>query len=313
MENLFYEHLNPSEVNHLYWVYCIDDYLYHKYPSYEGKWMMYFRTVELDIRWRRACELYMAGKLIGVNSMKVSTAKHNPVANFAPGMGMIIFYCGPSEDKDNLIEYGKNILDYFYYEDQHMFYKSDKLDKILYYIDTQAHYNWAGGRRDFLSKQVFSPNRNRSSSLTRSLSNMPKERKQIHHKEDKVHESFGALGEDKTFSYYRKSSINIKRNRDKKRNKSINDPVVNAAATNQANHGNSFTMPRYDNIPRAPILNPSYNTNPLVRNPNVLRPIKNLNNMNPMMNHMMRNMGNNRKKESLIDNARNKIMEWLMK
>jgi hypothetical protein len=67
-------------------------------------------------------------------------------------------------------------------------------------------------------------------------------------------------------------------------------------------------MPRYDNIPRPPILNPIYNNNPLIRNPNVLRPMQN--NMNPMMRNFRIN---NKKKEGLIDSAKNKFIDWLMK
>ena len=96
---------NPSKISHMYWVYCREDYLMNMYPANDGKWMMFFPIGEVDDRWAEACGLYRAGKLRGINSMKVSTAKPNSQRIYDEGEAIIIFYCGPSEDKTNVLEY----------------------------------------------------------------------------------------------------------------------------------------------------------------------------------------------------------------
>lgn len=144
-------HYNPSEILHSYWVYCLDQELSSTYPNQEGKWMMFFPLAEMDQRWGEACSLYRAGKLGGINSMKASTAKQNPMPQrlHAFDEGIIIFYCGPSEDEANVMEYGRNILNHMNYPRAEFHYKSDKPHLInhsrpyknMYTIYTQEHYS----------------------------------------------------------------------------------------------------------------------------------------------------------------------------
>ena len=143
-------HYNPSEIFHSYWVYCLEQQFATTYPNQDGKWMMFFPLAEMDQRWAEACTLYRSGKLVGINSMKASTAKQNPMPQrlHAHDEGIIIFYCGPSESEDNVTEYGRNILNNMRYPRAQFFYKSDKphlIDhskkyKNMYEINTQAHY-----------------------------------------------------------------------------------------------------------------------------------------------------------------------------
>ena len=66
-----------------------------------------------------------------------------------PDEGIIIFYCGPSEDQANVMEYGRNILNNMNYPRDTFYYKSDKPHLInhhkpykhMYYINTQQHYS----------------------------------------------------------------------------------------------------------------------------------------------------------------------------
>jgi hypothetical protein len=139
---------NPSEVFHMYWVYCRDDRTAMRYANTDGKWMMFIRKEEIDNKWREACDLYRAGRLYGINCMKVSTAKPNPQAIYSEGYGIIIFYCGPSEDRENCMSYGRNILNSMFYNDEYFYYKSDiphlinysNKYKHLYFINTFSHY-----------------------------------------------------------------------------------------------------------------------------------------------------------------------------
>ena len=103
---------NPSQVTNSYWVYALEQHIAQRFPNQDGKWMMFFPMSEMDARWNEACQLYRSGRLYGVNSMKASTAQQNPMPERLHGYdeGIIIFYCGPSEDEQNVMEYGRNIL-----------------------------------------------------------------------------------------------------------------------------------------------------------------------------------------------------------
>ena len=118
---------NPSQVSSSYWVNCIDHSIAATYPNHDGKWMMFFSMSEMDAKWNEACQLYRSGRLTGINSMKASTAKQNPMPTRLHGYdeGIIIFYCGPCEDKQNVMEYGRNILRHMHYSRPQFYYKSD--------------------------------------------------------------------------------------------------------------------------------------------------------------------------------------------
>jgi hypothetical protein len=120
-----YDYL-PSQVNTHYWIYSVDPYMMRTYPYIDGKWVMFFSKEELDERWKEAKFLYKTGRLIGVNSMKVSTQVYNPYAVNKYRNGVIIFYCGPSEDKRHIMKCGRNLLKQIYYNDSILYYKSDK-------------------------------------------------------------------------------------------------------------------------------------------------------------------------------------------
>jgi len=143
--------LNPTEVNYMNWIKCIDQNKVYQYPNHDGKWMMFFPMSDLNVRWREACLLYNSGRLIGISSMKVSTAKQNmfPGRLHGPDEGIIIFYCGPCEDKESVLRYGRNLLNNMHYSRPFLHYKSDKPHLInyanryrqMYSINTNDHYN----------------------------------------------------------------------------------------------------------------------------------------------------------------------------
>ena len=147
MENFFL----PSQTIHSYWTYCIDYALTNIFPYQDGKWMMFFPMHEMDQRWAEACHLYNSGMLYGINSMKASTAKQNPLPERLHGYdeGIIIFYCGQSEDRQNVMSYGRNLLNKMNYPRSRLYFKSDVPHLInysneyrhMYYIDTYEHYS----------------------------------------------------------------------------------------------------------------------------------------------------------------------------
>ena len=120
------------------------------YSYRDGKWMMFFPLNEMDRRWAEACYLYKSGLLNGINSLKASTAKQNPMPErlHAYDEGIIIFYCGPSENSTQILEYGRNILNKMNYPKTYFYFKSDKPHLIdyfkpyrhMYYINTDDHY-----------------------------------------------------------------------------------------------------------------------------------------------------------------------------
>jgi hypothetical protein len=146
---------SPSQVFDSYWVYALEDNRAATFPNLDGKWMMFFPMSEMDARWTEACQLYRSGRLFGVNSMKASTAKQNPMPErlHGPNEGIIIFYCGPCEDQANVMAYGRNILNNMHYPRETFYFKSDKphlIDwrkqyKHMYYINTLQHYSGSYG------------------------------------------------------------------------------------------------------------------------------------------------------------------------
>ena len=139
----------PSQTHDNFWVTALDKNIAAQFPNQDGKWMMFFPMSEMDARWTEASQLYYSGRLVGVKSMKASTAKQNPMPErlHGPDEGIIIFYCGPSEDEANVMEYGRNILNNMHYPRETFYYKSDKPHLIdwskqyrhMYFINTIQH------------------------------------------------------------------------------------------------------------------------------------------------------------------------------
>ena len=137
---------NPTQILDSFWVYAFDQNIANTFPNQDGKWMMFFPMSEMDARWNEACHLYRSGRLFGVNSLKASTIRQNPMPErlHGPDEGIIIFYCGPSEDEANVMEYGRNILNNMHYPRETFYYKSDKPHLIdwskqyrhMYFINT---------------------------------------------------------------------------------------------------------------------------------------------------------------------------------
>jgi len=150
---------NPSQVHHSYWVYALEHSQAMQYSNKDGKWMMFFPMSEIDARWAEAVQLYRSGKLVGINSMKSSTAQQNPMPErlHRHDEAILIFYCGPCEDEEDVMEYGRNILDHMQYNAPTFYYKSDlphlirydRVYKHMYKIDTNEHYSAGPQQRSF--------------------------------------------------------------------------------------------------------------------------------------------------------------------
>ncbi|KAA0202497.1 hypothetical protein HAZT_HAZT008352 [Hyalella azteca] len=96
--------------------------------SKSGKWILFVRIKSMFSMWTKSCNLYREGKLKGVTSLKASTAKDNPRKTAGDDNGVIIFHCGPSNDKKLMISYGKNIVKLLRYfnDKRHINYKTNE-------------------------------------------------------------------------------------------------------------------------------------------------------------------------------------------
>ena len=94
----------------------------------DGHWMMFFEESIIDHKWEQVVKSYRQGKLTGVHAMKVSTAREN-FTNSENLFYVIVFYCGPSDNQNEIIEIGKNLL-------QHVEYAN--IYGYMYYTDLQT-------------------------------------------------------------------------------------------------------------------------------------------------------------------------------
>lgn len=131
--NHLVEHVNdnslPSDTHDSYFIFEYNAKIDKKYDynyNESGKWMMFFPLDQIDEKWKLAKQLYNSEKLIGIKSMKVSTMKPNERASNQTDK-VIIFYCGPVSDEENLKKYGRNLIKCLDYKpvNKFMCYKSD--------------------------------------------------------------------------------------------------------------------------------------------------------------------------------------------
>lgn len=83
--------------------------------SLGGKWIFFVRIASMESLWKKACSFYRKGELLGIRSLKASTAKPNPQRTTTEE-GVIIFHCGPHNNSELMIRYGTNLvstLNYF--------------------------------------------------------------------------------------------------------------------------------------------------------------------------------------------------------
>ena len=122
--------LLPTNVETWPFIYEKNEELMRKnsYGEACGKWMMFWYKEILDKKWAEARQLYRAGKLEGIHSMKVSTEEDSG-GLYNPNTGVIIFYCGPATDEKKMMTIGQKLLEqipYYSYRFGAMFYKSDE-------------------------------------------------------------------------------------------------------------------------------------------------------------------------------------------
>lgn len=133
----------PTEVIDSYWLYERKAEIVEKYPEPDGKWMQFHHQSQLDMVWEFAKAKYRFGRLEGIHSMKVSTACISSRASYSHD-GVIIFYCGPSQDETRIKQIGQKLFEEMPYKTStgYMNYKSDE--------QTAAGTRATGQRQNYL-------------------------------------------------------------------------------------------------------------------------------------------------------------------
>ena len=100
-------------------------------PKKGGKWMMFYDPNVMDKKWQEAVTLYRNKELTGIQSIKCSTAVGDPRAGNNPN-GAIRFVCGPYDDSEAVLSYGRNILEKMNYASSRGFiaYKTDEQSAV---------------------------------------------------------------------------------------------------------------------------------------------------------------------------------------
>ncbi|KAF2367163.1 Protein of unknown function DUF1917, partial [Trinorchestia longiramus] len=78
-------------------------------PGLLGKWMLFYDKKVIDEMWEKAVSLYKAGELLGIVSIKTSTAAKCARSD-RPEVGVIRFACGPSDDEVLILKYGFDLI-----------------------------------------------------------------------------------------------------------------------------------------------------------------------------------------------------------
>ncbi|XP_018013049.1 uncharacterized protein LOC108670111 [Hyalella azteca] len=100
--------------------------------SLRGKWMLFFNHDYMDDMWAKAVELYSAGELPGIISIKTSTAAPCERSGTTE-YGAIRFTCGPHTDRERILQYGQQLvkkMQYFNVDFGFVAYKTDGQSRI---------------------------------------------------------------------------------------------------------------------------------------------------------------------------------------
>jgi hypothetical protein len=139
--------MDPMSVTDFPWV-------FHGDSSVEmnnvGKWMLFYPVCQIDNKWKEMCDLYDNRKLIGISSMKCSTAYENSRSSNSDEK-VIILYCNNSDDEKQIMEIGKILKQYIqdYKTSNTIYYKTDKQTKIgTYATGARKNYTYKLSVRD---------------------------------------------------------------------------------------------------------------------------------------------------------------------
>jgi uncharacterized protein YprB with RNaseH-like and TPR domain len=108
-------HIRPSEAT-APWVYQAATSKSATFPR-TGKWMLFYLKKDMDIAWNTAVMAFNDEKLDGVHSMKASSLNYDNPRASDKDKGVLIFYCGGSED--DVVMIGELILKVMQYCKNH--------------------------------------------------------------------------------------------------------------------------------------------------------------------------------------------------
>ena len=97
----------------------------------EGFWMLYYPKYILHKKWEMLVRLYRNKELTGISYIETSTSQQSPSTG-DNNKAIIWLYCGPYQNKELILEYGKNVIEKTRYTNNmgHMSYKTLNQRKI---------------------------------------------------------------------------------------------------------------------------------------------------------------------------------------
>lgn len=133
----------PTKVTDAYWLHERNAKIADKYQCERvksGHWLMIFNRAWLDKAWQKACKLYREDKLTGIHSMRVSTAKQSDGDH--KYTGIIMYYCGPSDQLDLVKSYGENLAKLTNYFDKNgrLNYRVDNPKQTLLHVEVPSSW-----------------------------------------------------------------------------------------------------------------------------------------------------------------------------
>lgn len=132
MERYRNKDVNPTEVESYPWLIEMDDVIYKQYDMENvGKWLLFYPKSKINEMWQYIRELYNNYQLDGVAYVKVSTNYKSERAS-SDQIAVIAFYCDNSDDKETILQIGRDIAHICHYTDSYgfMYYKTEKQSVI---------------------------------------------------------------------------------------------------------------------------------------------------------------------------------------
>ena len=126
--------LNPMDEVEKPFIEYEDEEIFSQYwcdPNKLGKWELFYPQTVLNEKWHAAVALYRAGQISGIQSMKCSTGAVNSSGR-QRDRGVIMFACGPYEEEETVLQYGRNLVEKMSYCNAigTVTYKTDKQSTI---------------------------------------------------------------------------------------------------------------------------------------------------------------------------------------
>ena len=115
----------PTQTSNTRWIWCHGNKPVEN-PEKVGKWMLFYSEVDIDKKWKKACELVDKEMLFVIKS---ST---NMPTSYSKGDFVLIIYTADYDDKEDVFKVAKIIKENIGYNKK-MYYKTDNQTRANIY------------------------------------------------------------------------------------------------------------------------------------------------------------------------------------